>query len=189
MPGDLDWGKHGLQPRWLGMETSDCAIAIEPCWSSGRSVDERIRFQAGAAQRGEVVLVVTVIGNVDGDGLRPARARADASVRVPDLHASVDGRRLPAGSRPTIAPDLSPADRDLAIRLLTRPPTAPWWALKLYRPPAPQLLGSGPGGWNRPAAPGHLEPILVDGLGEPVVAVWVSADSAQRWYVLPDGIV
>jgi hypothetical protein len=176
VPGDLDWEKHGLQPRWLGMETSDCAIAIEPGYFSGRGVDERNRFQAGAAQRGEVALVVIVIGNVDGDGLRSVMARSDASVHVADLYTSVGGRRLPAGSRPTITPDLSPADRDLAIRLLTRPSTAPWWALKLYG----ASLEHGFGGRSEQPAQGHLEPILVDGLGEPVVAAWVSPDGAQR---------
>jgi hypothetical protein len=184
VPGDLDWEKHGLQPRWLGMETSDCAIAIEPGYFSGRGVDERNRFQAGAAQRGEVALVVTVIGNVDGDGPWSVMARSDDSVHVADLYTSVGGRRLPAGSRPTIAPDLSPADRDLAIRLLTRPSTAPWWALKLYG----ATLEHGFGGRSEQPAQGHLEPILVDGLGEPVVAAWVSPDGAQRWYVLPDGL-
>jgi hypothetical protein len=23
VPGTVDWQKHGMQPRWLGMETSD----------------------------------------------------------------------------------------------------------------------------------------------------------------------
>ena len=35
---------------------------------------------------------------------------------------------------------------------------------------------------------GHLEPILVNDLGEPIAAAWVSDDRSQRWYVLPAGI-
>lgn len=54
VPGDLDWQKHGLQPRWLGMETSDCAAALEPGYSTGGGEDERERFLAGARQRGEL---------------------------------------------------------------------------------------------------------------------------------------
>lgn len=34
---------------------------------------------------------------------------------------------------------------------------------------------------------GELCPILLDSLGAPVVAVWVSPDERQRWYIVPDG--
>jgi hypothetical protein len=186
VPENLDWGKHGLQPRWLGMETSDCAIAIEPGYVSGRGFDESKRFAAGAAQRGEIALVMTLIGNAEGDGATFSIFGSDASVQVADFYTRVGGRRLPAGSRPTAAPDLSPADRDLAIRLLTRPPTAPWWTLQLYG--AGTSRGDGFGGETQHPAQGHIEPILLDPLGEPVVAAWVSPDGGQRWYVLPDGM-
>lgn len=36
-------------------------------------------------------------------------------------------------------------------------------------------------------AGGELCPILLDSLGAPVVAVWVSPDERQRWYIVPDG--
>ncbi|MEU2182482.1 hypothetical protein [Streptomyces thermolilacinus] len=35
---------------------------------------------------------------------------------------------------------------------------------------------------------GELVPILVDSLGEPVVARWTSGDGQQIWYVIPDGV-
>ncbi|WP_204000833.1 hypothetical protein [Virgisporangium aurantiacum] len=93
--GDLAWEKHGLQPRWLGMETSDCAVAIEPGRFHNRGVAERDRFLAGAAQRGELALVVAVIGDADGDGPRHPLSSYDASTSVADMFTSVSGRRLP----------------------------------------------------------------------------------------------
>src|SRR5262245_35495359 len=62
VPGDLDWASHGLRPRWLGEETSDCAVAIEPGFFHSSGADERKRFLAGAARRGETALVVSLIG-------------------------------------------------------------------------------------------------------------------------------
>jgi hypothetical protein len=184
VPGGLDWQRHGLQPRWLTMETSDCAVALEPGHFAGRGDDERNRFLAGVAQRGELALLVSVIGDVDDDSPRSVLSRFDASVSLSDLYTSVCGRRLPTGTRPTIAPDLSAADRDLAIRLLTRPAGAPWWALTLSG--ATTVRGDGFGGETRREAQGRLEPILLDALGDPVVAAWVSPAGDQRWYVIPD---
>ncbi|GGM23016.1 hypothetical protein GCM10007977_025260 [Dactylosporangium sucinum] len=181
MPAGLDWARHGFQPRWLGMETSDCAVAIEPGHFSGRGDDERDRFLAASARRGELALVISVIGDVDDDGPRRVLSRFDASVQVGDIFTSVAGRRLPAGSRPTIAPDLGAADRDLAIRLLTRPPDAPWWTLDLHG-----ATLSGSNGQIHHPPEGQLEPILVDALGDPVVAAWVPPAGDQRWYVIPD---
>ena len=37
-------------------------------------------------------------------------------------------------------------------------------------------------------AEGQLHPILVDGLGDPVVAAWASPSGDQRWYVIPDAV-
>jgi hypothetical protein len=51
VPGDLDWERHGLQPRWLGMETSDCAIAIEPGFFHNGGADERDRCRRRSARR------------------------------------------------------------------------------------------------------------------------------------------
>lgn len=85
-------------------------------------------------------------------------SRFDASVGLSDPYAEM-------------APDLSPPDRDLAIRLLNRPPEVPWWALELHgattvrddgfggrtltrclRDPIERRFDSGPLGWqNDPA--------------------------------------
>jgi hypothetical protein len=83
----------------------------------------------------------------------------------------------------TLADGTSGADRDLGLRLLNRPATAPWWALSL----GGHTLQSGVGGPPVHYEPeGNLQAILVDGLGEPVVAVWTPPARDQRWYVIPD---
>lgn len=184
IPGDLDWHKHGLQPRWLGMESSDCPVAIQPCIFSGHGADERQRFLQGTAGRGETALVVSMIGDVEQDGIRSVLSRYDASVDVGD-GTSVTGRRLPTGPQLELAQDLGKADRDLALRLRNRPRTAPWWALDLRGVTLESGAGYGQPEVHEPK--GRLEPILVNNLGEPVSAVWVSDDDSQRWYVLPAG--
>lgn len=187
VPGNLDWQKHGLQPRWLGMESSDCPVAIEPGIFHSQGADERRRFLAGAARRAETALLVSVIGDPDGDGIRSVLSSADASVHVGDnAYTSVTGRRLPTGPQLELAQDLGKADRDLALRLRNRPSTAPWWALDLRG--VTLMSGAGYGEPTVHEPKGHLEPILVNNLGEPVAATWVSDDENQRWYVLPAGI-
>jgi hypothetical protein len=108
------------------MDTSDCPVAIQPSVFHNHGADELKRFLAGTRQRGELTLVAIVIGNLTDDAPLHPLASHDASVDVGGtLLTSVAGRRLPAGTRPSIASDLHPADRDLAIRLLTRPADAP----------------------------------------------------------------
>jgi hypothetical protein len=184
VPDGLDWQQHGLQPRWLGMETSDCPVALEPGFFAGRGADERDRFLAGARRRGELALVVAVIGDVSDDRPRSVLSHYDSSVYLAQMFTSVSGRRLPAGTRPTIAPDLGSADRDLAIRLLNRPADAPWWSLRLSG--ADVEHGAGYGTFHHEAE-GRLQPVLVDGLGDPVVAAWIPPSGDQRWYIIPDG--
>ncbi|ALO97217.1 hypothetical protein SHL15_6179 [Streptomyces hygroscopicus subsp. limoneus] len=90
------------------------------------------RRSRGARQGGEVAPVFAVVGHAEGDRPRNVFSSVDASVHLGDQSTSAVGRRLPKGMRPEIAPGLEGADRDLAIRLLTRPEGAPWWSLKLY---------------------------------------------------------
>jgi hypothetical protein len=182
VPGGLDWQKHGLQPRWLGMETSDCVVALGPSIFHGRGADELDRFLAGARMRDELALVVAMIGDVDDDGPRSVLSRFDSSVHLSKTFTGVNGRRLPAGTRPEIGPDLGSADRDLAIRLLTRPVDAPWWSLQLSGAHLERGDGSGSVHYE---AEGQLHPILVDALGDLVVAAWTPPPGDQRWYVIP----
>ncbi|MCZ0990312.1 hypothetical protein [Streptomyces diastatochromogenes] len=183
VPGDVPWEQHGLVPRWWGMESSDCPAAVEPGFFSGQGHEEFERFLGGARQRGEVALVFAVVGHADGDRPRNPLSSVDASVRLGDQSTSAGGRRLPKGMRPEIAPGLEGADRDLALRLLTRPEGAPWWSLKLYG--SQSYDGYRSGRVDHPAA-GELHPILVDSLGEPVVAAWTPPEGDQRWYLIPD---
>ncbi|MFJ8793679.1 hypothetical protein [Streptomyces sp. NPDC102462] len=183
VPGDVPWQQHGLVPRWWGMESSDCPAAVEPGFFSGQGREEFQRFLGGARQRGEVALIFAAIGHAEGDRPRNVFSSVDASVHLGDQSTSAGGRRLPKGMRPAIAPGLKGADRDLAIRLLTRPEGAPWWSLELYG--SQSYNGDGSGRVNHPPA-GELHPILVDSLGEPVVAAWTSPEGDQRWYLIPD---
>jgi hypothetical protein len=165
------------------METSDCAAALDPSIFHGHGADELDRFLAGAASRHETALVIARIGNVEDDSSHSILSQSDISVRLPKLRGSISGHRLPAGSRPTLAAALDPADRDLGLRLLNRPSEAPWWALKLSR----LTLLPGAGGPSITHTPeGELQPILVDALGDPVAAAWIPPTGDQRWYVIPD---
>ena len=179
-PG-IDWTTPGFVPRWLGMESSDCAVALEPSIFHGRGAEELTRFLAGTAGREEIALVVTTVGDVADDGPRSVLSTHDASIGLPGLRGMIYGRRLPAGSRPVLASDASPADRDLGLRLLDRPADAPWWSLSLNGL-SMQPGAGGPPEHHRPE--GELRPILVDGLGDPVVAAWIAP--GQRWYIVPD---
>jgi hypothetical protein len=183
VPGGLDWQKHGLQPRWLGMETSDCAVALNPQIYASYGASERDRFLAGAQRRGELALVVAAIGNINDDSPRSPLSSFDSSVYLGDIDTSVASRRLPQGTRPEMVPGPGRADRDLALRLLSRRADAPWWSLHLSG--SHLLRGDGSGEeYHEPE--GQLQPILVDALGDPVAAVWIPAAGDQRWYIIPD---
>jgi len=109
-------------------ETSDCAAALDPSIFSGHGADELERFLAGAHSRDETALVIATIGDATDDTPPSVLSSSDSSVNLPELRCSISGRRLPVGTRLTLAPDLEPADRDLGRRLLARPADAPWWA-------------------------------------------------------------
>jgi len=183
-PG-VEWQKLGVEPRWLGMETSDCAAALDPSVFYGRGADELERFLAGVRGRDETALVIATVGDADDDSSRSVLSQNDTSVILPGVRNLINGRRLPGGTRPALAADLDPPDRDLGKRLLNRPADAPWWALNLSG-----VTGSpGAGGPVITYAPeGELRPILVDALGDPVVAVWSPPTGDQRWYIVPNAI-
>jgi hypothetical protein len=124
---------------------------------------------------------VTTVGDVADDGPRSVVSTHDASIGLPGLRGMIYGRRLPVGSHPVLASDASPADRDLGLRLLDRPADAPWWSLSLNGLTMQPGAG-GPPEHHRPE--GELRPILVHGLGDPVVAAWIAP--GQQWYIVPD---
>ena len=179
----IDWAALGTEPRWVGMESSDCAAALHPGIYHSDGARERDRYIAGAARRGETAVLVSVIGNADGTRRNPLSVY-DASVSLSLESGSVCGRRLPQGAAVGLAGDLNRADRDLALRLKNRPSGA-WWSLKLE---ASEVVFDGSGGPLGMVGPdGNLAPILADGLGDPVVAVWTSPELDLRWYVVPFG--
>jgi len=183
VPDGLGWQNHGLQPRWLGMDSSDCAVALQPGFYASGGASERDRFLAGAQRRGEIALVVAVIGDAGDSGSHHPLSQYDSSVNLSDMHTNLNGRRVPAGTQAELVPGLSAADRDLGLRLRTRPAGSPWWSLHLSG--SHWIRGDGSGSEHYEPQ-GRLEPILVDGLGEAVAAVWVPPSSMERWYIIPD---
>ncbi len=184
---EVDWQQLGVEPRWLGVETVDCVAALEPGRFSGSGRNEFSRLLEGAKERGEMALVISMLGRAgDDDPVRSVATAADDSLLLPGFQGSINARRLPAGARPRLADGLSAADRDLGNRLLGRPDGAQWWTLAL----ASTALESGTGYGVQKVfpLPGALEPILVDPVGKAVVAAWVPAHRNQRWYIVPDAI-
>jgi hypothetical protein len=179
---EIDWTALGVDPRWVGTESSDCAAALKPGIYHTEGSRERDRYIAGAARRGETALLVSTIGNADGTRRNPL-STYDASVSLSLESGSVCGRRLPQGATVGLGSDLNRTDRDLALRLKNRPPGA-WWSLKLE---ASEVVFDGGGPLGAVGPDGNLAPILTDGLGDPVVAVWTSPELDLRWYIIPYG--
>ena len=101
------WAEHDLEARWLGMESSDCAAALDPSIYHGRGADELKRFLAGARSRGELALLITTMGNVNDHSPRSLTATADASISLPDLESYISGARIPAGATISLADGLA----------------------------------------------------------------------------------
>ncbi|MGN2642423.1 hypothetical protein ACTD5D_40875 [Nocardia takedensis] len=183
----VDWQQLGVEPRWLDAETVECVAALEPRRFSGSGRNEFSRLLDGAEQRGEMALVISMLGRAgDDNSVRSVTTAADDSLFLPGFQGSITARRLPVGARPQLADGLSAADRDLGNRLLGRGDGAQWWTLAL----ANTALESGTGYGVQKVfpLPGALEPILIDPVGKPVVAAWVPAHRNQRWYIVPDAI-
>lgn len=156
----IDWAGLGVVPRWVGMESSDCAAALEPGIYYNRGASEQDRYIAGAASRREMALLISTIGHTDPTRRNPLSVYG-ASVSLSLESGSVCGRRLPSGATISLAGNLNRADRDLALRLKNRPPGV-WWALKLE---PSEVIFDGSGGPLGPVGPdGNLAPLLVDGL-------------------------
>lgn len=181
----ISWTRHGADPRWLGMDTSTCAAAINPSHVSGHGADEFDRFLSEAASRGEPALIIATMGTADDDDDRVWSVFGRPGGRVDFRHftGAIVGKRLPAGTEVSLVPGLDAADHDFGLRLRNRPASAPWWAMTLQ---AGALQG--PRGTTVREPEGELVPILVDSLGGPVVARWTSGDAQQIWYVIPDRV-
>lgn len=179
---DIDWGAHGFEPRWVGFDTADCAVALQPNIYSGQGADEFARFRQGAEARGETALVISPIGEIESGShnVYNVFGPPGASVSIGQTYTSIDGRMIGKGARVRAATDLSDADGQLALRLLSAEPAPTWQSLSL----SGSVLESVYGREEHPPE-GTLLPILETELGEPVVAVWISPDGVERRYVVP----
>lgn len=181
----LDWRGLGIEPRWLGMETSDCSASINPSIYDRRGADELDRFVRGAAARGDTAVCVVTIGRVDDDSPRSLLSPYDATAHLGSSATNVAGRRLPPGTKVVLAENLNGVEADLGRRLLGTQEDRVWWSLELDG-----VTSYGGSGWSERIEPeGRLVPVLVTLLGESVVAYWEPPDEAQRWYVIPDGVL
>jgi hypothetical protein len=175
----LDWGALGVEPRWVGFDTADCAVALQPSIYSGQGADEFDRFRQGAASRGETALVISPIGDFEERPHNIFGPHLD-SVSIGRTSTTISGRPIGKGARVRVAADLSGADGQLARRLLNCNPVPMWRSLSL----SGAVLETYNGREQHPAE-GSLVPILETELGESVVAAWISPDGVERRYVVP----
>jgi hypothetical protein len=166
----------------VGFDTADCAVALQPNVYSGQGADEFARFRQGAEARGETALVISPIGEIESGSRNVYNVFGPpgGSVSIGQTYTSIDGRMIGKGARVRAATDLSDADGQLALRLLSATPAPTWQSLSL----SGSVLESVYGREERPPE-GTLLPILETELGEPVVAVWISPDGVERRYVVP----
>lgn len=178
---EFDWTAFGFDPRWVGDDSAECVVAVEPGTYHDDGADEFGRFIQGAERRGETAVVVTTLSEppksvVPGFGF----ARHDASGALSSWNTYIYGTKLGGGARVQIVPGLRGADRDLALRLVNE--DLQWWTLELS---GSRLYSPGMGEERIYPAAGVIEPLLESALGETVVGVWLSPDGVERRYVVP----
>jgi hypothetical protein len=176
----LDWTSLGFAPRWVGYDTADCVVALQPSIFHGQGADEFDRFCQGAQSRGELALVISSVGDLDGKPRSVFTPHGD-SIHLGKLESSISSRLLGAGAKVRVAADsMSSADRHLALALINCKPPLPWRSLALHG-----MTVEAYNGRVQYSVQGTLESIIETELGEPVVAAWVAPDSVERRYVLP----
>lgn len=92
VPGELNWQSPDIEPRWLGMETSDCTVAVQPSIFHNNGADERNRLLTGARIRQETALAIVVIGGAIGPS-----PRTDVEPMMTDTGSSALDAMLLAG--------------------------------------------------------------------------------------------
>ncbi len=179
---ELDWAGLGFEPRWVGFDTADCAVALQPSVFAGRGADEFARFRQGAKSRDEIALVISSIDDPEAESsaIRSIFGPPGGSVSIGQTSTSVDGRLLGAEARVRLVNNLGDADGDLGRRLMNLNPAPRWHSFSL----SGSTLSSYRGTEHHPAE-GRLLPILETELGEPVVAAWLSPDGVERRYIVP----
>ena len=179
----IDWLAFDFVPRWVGDDSSEAVVALEPSMFHDRGAAEWRRFIAGTRARGELALAVSMVGDAEEPAYRSIFGPS-ASVTIPGADgSSVGGSRLALASPPEPPEDLGRADRDLALRLVdpgVRPTELPWWSLELS-----DELGYRGGLILETTQIGTLVPLLISRVGEVVAAIWISPDGSIRHYILP----
>lgn len=176
----IDWASEGFEPRWLGHESSDCAVSFDPSIFHNHGADELHRFTVGLQARSDLGIVIWTAGrndNPDFTGYSNVFGGGD-SVLTP-LEGSLSYKRLPTGVRPALPDGLAAPDRDLALRLLNDPRITRWWALDLHGRHA--QLPNGQSVVSPP--PAQLVPLLLDATGATLAGV--AEVDGQRWYFVP----
>lgn len=129
--------------------------------------------------RGETALVISPIGQLECGDARSVFGPSD-SIYLGRVESSIHAKPLGKRARVRMADGVNDTDGQLARRLLSCNPALPWWSLSLHG-----VTLEGYTGRVQQPAQGHLEPIIVTELGEPVVTAWVSPDGVERRYVVP----
>lgn len=178
------WADRDIDVRWIGQDTVDCVVALQPGFYHGNGAEEYKRFVQGAKQRGELAISITT--PTQPSGIMPGYSNilgGGSTIHLGGWNSSVSVSPLGQNSRVQLAEGVHGADRDLALRLVGE--KLQWSTLELNG----STTHSGSGGPVRVyAAEGNLDPIVVTPLGEPVVAAWVSPDSAERLYIVPHNV-
>ncbi|WP_336652115.1 MULTISPECIES: hypothetical protein [unclassified Leucobacter] len=177
----LDWATFGLEPRWIGHDTADCSAALQPSIFHNQGADEFYRFRDGAASRNETALVVSQV-----ESARQKKNAYDSlfgpsdSIHLGRYESSIHAKPLGIGAKISMSPNLSDCDHQLALRLLSLRPAPEWHSLALVGGTIQR------DGMRLDIPPqGDLLTVIETGLGEPVVAAWLSPDQVERRYILP----
>ena len=173
---DVDWAAAQFEPRWLGEETTDCLVAMNPV--VGQELD---RFLDGCRRREEVAMLMH---STDEEDLETHNIFGSQSTYdILPWTSRIVATLLPAGGAVHVATGATGEDRDLANRLAQR--THAWSRQELVG-----MDVSPPRVTPKTVKPpqGELIPLVQNGAGETVVAVWVSPDGMERHYILPPDV-
>lgn len=176
----IDLTSFGFEPRWIGYDAADCAVALSPSIYSGQGAVEFERFREGATNRGEVALVISPIGDLAAKPRSIFDRHDDGLSVIGGRHTTINSSPIGKGARVRAAADLGDADGQLALRLLSSSPAPIWRTLSLSGATINTVYGQ-----EQYRAEGTLLPILETELGEPVVAIWESPDGLERRYIVP----
>lgn len=187
------WTDLGLEPRWVGEDTSTAVAALE---ATDRGADEWRRYFAGAEARSELALFVTTAEPPSDappvvlPGYPMMKRPRSRNVDFPYLgfdHFHIAGEPLSLARPPALADGLSATDKDLALRIRNeRPPEQEWIA---FEPAVYHLIRGDGSGESDGRFIGTWTPLLLTPDGRTVAGVW-SDDRYMtvpvRHYVLPD---